>query len=656
MKILHVTVRDKIATYHKRDGDIVCGNSDYVIEFDFDSEWDAYSEKKARFIWNGKHFDQAFTGTTCPVPTIKNATSCSVGVFAGDLSTTTPATIGCRISILCQSTTPQPESDAMYASQAQLAAEEARKSADKAANAADKAVKDAVTAATATAEEEVARLVGEIGVVQELGTSPTAVVSQAKVTKEFEHKQSQITRNAKEIENLKAGIPAEDFVVDDTVAAVKSVPADTLPYAEVVEVGGKTRKCENLLHLGSVEVKNTSGTYDLPTPIQAGTYMISAVIQSSDIDATQNLILLYNGSATIKYVYLGRSNGSIRVSVTFTINQQCTRIAFYASVDSSTSAGDSATFTDIMLNSGSTALPYEPYFDGLRSAPVTEVESVGVNLFDINAPHVEGPGGVYRYDLIGKPHTKYTFSTNVPDGNPTNIYVNGGSSGDHGIHVGYNRTITTNDNGEMYCEVRYRAVGSSDIDVYTGMLNGTYYLQIEEGETATDYTPYVRNTLPIPEAVQALDGYGWGINDEVYNYIDWEKRQFVKRVELYNLGEVDWVYNADSTAVYCTFPNTLTGNFFASNDYFLYFNPDLNALVLNNTGVSSDEEIQAHFDGVYAVVELATPIITDISDLLPADNLIGVEGGGTVTMVNEYGYDVPSEIVYQINHESEVSA
>ena len=44
---------------------------------------------------------------------------------------------------------------------------------------------------------------------------------------------------------------------------------------------------------------------------------------------------------------------------------------------------------------------------------------------------------------------------------------------------------------------------------------------------------------------------------------------------------------------------------------------------------------------------LATTEVTDISDLLPADNLIEVEGGGTITFENEHGLAVPSEVIYQ---------
>ena len=106
MKTLHIAVVDKIATYQQRDGEIVCGNSDYVIEFVFDSEWDGLTEKTARFVIGDHYENVTFSGSTCPVPIITNATSISVGVYAGNLSTTTPAVIGCKKSILCASAAP----------------------------------------------------------------------------------------------------------------------------------------------------------------------------------------------------------------------------------------------------------------------------------------------------------------------------------------------------------------------------------------------------------------------------------------------------------------------------------------------------------------------------------------------------------------------
>lgn len=99
MPNINITVREKIA-HTISDTCIVCGNSDYVVVFDFDAEWDAYEVKTARFIWGGTYTDVAFTGNECPVPVIPDAVSVLVGVYAGDLHTTTAAAIGVRRSIL----------------------------------------------------------------------------------------------------------------------------------------------------------------------------------------------------------------------------------------------------------------------------------------------------------------------------------------------------------------------------------------------------------------------------------------------------------------------------------------------------------------------------------------------------------------------------
>lgn len=99
MPNINITVREKIA-HTISDTCIVCGNSDYVAIFDFDAEWDAYATKTARFIWGGTFTDVPFTGNECPVPVIPDAVSVLVGVYAGDLHTTTAAAVGVRRSIL----------------------------------------------------------------------------------------------------------------------------------------------------------------------------------------------------------------------------------------------------------------------------------------------------------------------------------------------------------------------------------------------------------------------------------------------------------------------------------------------------------------------------------------------------------------------------
>ena len=86
---------------------IVCGNSSYTITFAFDEEWAALPSRTARFVYSRggliRFQDVAFEGDTVVVPVLSNIREVQVGVFAGDLKTTAPARILCKLSILCSS-------------------------------------------------------------------------------------------------------------------------------------------------------------------------------------------------------------------------------------------------------------------------------------------------------------------------------------------------------------------------------------------------------------------------------------------------------------------------------------------------------------------------------------------------------------------------
>lgn len=84
---------------------ILCKNSDYEIEFTFDHEWDDKYIKTAQFVAKrGKEtmpIDVVFTGTRAHVPELCNIDRIFVGVFAGDIMTTSAASIECAKSALC---------------------------------------------------------------------------------------------------------------------------------------------------------------------------------------------------------------------------------------------------------------------------------------------------------------------------------------------------------------------------------------------------------------------------------------------------------------------------------------------------------------------------------------------------------------------------
>lgn len=93
---------------------IVCGNSDYNVKFDFDDEWQAHNNKIGVFAYNrcGEWQSEKvlFEGDTCPVPALHGVRSVWIGVTAGDVRTSTPADVSCRMGATDFSDTDEPPS------------------------------------------------------------------------------------------------------------------------------------------------------------------------------------------------------------------------------------------------------------------------------------------------------------------------------------------------------------------------------------------------------------------------------------------------------------------------------------------------------------------------------------------------------------------
>lgn len=120
-----IKVVNKVATNATPNVHIVCGNSTYNVTFDFDEEWAAESTRVARFVfYKGRksYFkEQTFTGNTVNVPILSGIDYVLVGVYSGELSTTTPARVLCKRSILCDSAEEQIGEDQKRTLQAQVA-------------------------------------------------------------------------------------------------------------------------------------------------------------------------------------------------------------------------------------------------------------------------------------------------------------------------------------------------------------------------------------------------------------------------------------------------------------------------------------------------------------------------------------------------------
>ena len=115
MHTIQISVRDKIAT--QTDGTVIInGNSDYNIEFDFDTEWADLNNKIGIFAYNDAAAHKwayqtvMFSGNTCTVPILRDIHCVYVGVTAGNVRVTTPAKVQCRLSISDYADTEEPPS------------------------------------------------------------------------------------------------------------------------------------------------------------------------------------------------------------------------------------------------------------------------------------------------------------------------------------------------------------------------------------------------------------------------------------------------------------------------------------------------------------------------------------------------------------------
>lgn len=113
-KVIEITIRNKVARI--ASSPIIVGkNKDYIVRFDFDEDWDKYDTKTARFSQDVEYQDIIFAGNECPMPALDGGKVVEVGVYAGDISTTTPAYLQVHKSIIDDDGVPADPTPDVYA-------------------------------------------------------------------------------------------------------------------------------------------------------------------------------------------------------------------------------------------------------------------------------------------------------------------------------------------------------------------------------------------------------------------------------------------------------------------------------------------------------------------------------------------------------------
>ena len=377
----------------------------------------------------------------------------------------------------------------------------------------------------------------------------------------------QIDRNTKRITNLEQGWSPDPFETDDTVAYVKSVPTKALPYAEVTKVGGMSYCSNNLFDTLSY-TSNAAGA-DITEGNISGTISWNKNIKYSfDLVIGRTYVLSFDCNAIVRGGLL-YWNGTSDNTTLQTTHREIAIVPTTSPMTMMFCTGSNETeaqviLSNIMLNAGDASLPYEPYFEGIRTAAVTEIQTTGT-------------------------------------------------------------------------------------------------------------------TIQISQAVQALDGYGCGVNSNCYNSIEFGEHGnavFHKlaspKITLCGSSEEDWKKNngwgqsgKDYFAIRLDVNNLGTGVqkclvsspwLFKAGDFGEYnVVTNYGWFIFYTSAITTVDEWKAYLqeNPVELVFALSVPEAVDISDLITSDNLIEVEAGGTVTMVNEYGLAVPSEITYMVKEERE---
>ena len=334
---------------------------------------------------------------------------------------------------------------------------------------------------------------------------------------------------------------------------------------------------------------------------------------------------------------------------------------------------------------------YYPYAAGeIVSAGVESIVKQGKNLFDYtdkiyygaNVSKVEN-GVIYTKGatttvlniptIVG---SKYTLSFKVK----SNAANQGGLR--WSLQKGKN-TSYAHDSSLIKSEVGYTAnteyqavatfVADTDFVSLCTIVGMIYDVQLENGDTATNYSPFYQTAYQIPEAIRNLPGYGWSAGT-AKNYVDYENKRYVQCVGSVDLGTLSWrvgdsvsfetfqLKGQKLTKNYDIAPNILCSKYPTKTQNELWGKTNVTGITtnanvdgcvhVNDTSYTDATAFKQAMQGVILYYELANPIVTDISSILPDDFLrnMEVEALGSVTFKNSNGDDyripVPSEEEY----------
>lgn len=558
---------------------------------------------------------------------------------------------------------------------ATTAAENAKKSATAAGLSADTATQAAKRAETAQASAE---------------TSATQADT-ARQSAETARQQAVAAQNNAKISAAQASTSAQQTEADKTITAGYAKTAKNCADSTAADRQAVQTLAEQVTADKATVADHAAKVAEDRTAAETAAQKAQSIADSLPDDYVTAVGKIAENTAEIANVKLTDKELQRRVDALYSIGQGITH-RFETDTDT---AYQKAVPTGGKLMSVKSIGGHSEVIDGeIVSAGTESVVEQGKNLFDYtdkiyhgaNVSKIEN-GVIYTKQLLT---TVLNIPTVVGSKYTLSFKVKSSGANQGGLRWSLQKgknTSYAHDSSLIKSEVGYAAnaeyqavatfVATTDFVSLCTIMLMVYDVQLENGDTATNYSPFYQTAYQIPEAIRNLPGYGWSAGT-ARNYVDYENKKYVQCVSSVDLGTLDWEFNTTSavghhfyapakhlnfkylgvfgTTVYnalCSKYRTVarSSNVFVDKTLTIDGVTVVSQIQVKDTAYPDATAFKKAMQGVILYYELETPIVTDISDLLTEDFLrnVEVEAGGSITFKNSndsYRIPVPSEEEY----------
>lgn len=583
-----------------------------------------------------------------------------IGAAIGDNAVPSPSVAADaldRIDAIGRQTHADMQTAVTAAETATTAAENAKKSATAAEKSADTAEQAASRAETAKAAAE----------------TSTTQANTAMQGAETARQQAVTAQNAAKISAAQASASAQQTEADKTITAGYAKTAKTNADSTAADRQAVQTLATQVTADKATVAENAAKVAEDRTAAETAAQTAQAVADSLPEDYTTAVGKIAENTAEIGRVKMSDKELKRRVDALYSIGQGITH---RFETDSET-AYQKAVPTGGKLMSVKSIGGHSEVIDGeIVSAGVTEVVEQGRNLFDVEK--CAALGLYYGFEI----DTNKTLQIALKDEKtcPTNVsfgivYVHGNTMANwlitsNGVRetITNSRDMTDSTQIMVACYPGNKETMQSIADAFDIMLVDGIY----KSDTMPAYAPYHSNVYPIPENIRALPGYGWSAGT-ARNYVDYENKKYYQCVGSVDLGTLTWTAGESVsfkthhlagqklTKSYSIAPNFICPKYSTKTQNESWGKTSITGIsatsnvngyiYVNDTSYTDATAFKQAMQGVMLYYELETPIVTDISDLIPDDFLrnVEVEAGGSITFRSSndsYRIPVPNEEEY----------